>query len=91
MHSGAELQTRGEPIKVNDTTKFVGMDVSKEKIAIAVADSGREPARYWGEIPHRVEAIRKLLKQLGMPRNCGCVTKQAPRGMSCRGCWPRWE
>jgi hypothetical protein len=28
MHSGAELQTRGEPIKVNDTTKFVGMDVS---------------------------------------------------------------
>lgn len=44
---------------MNVNTKYVGMDVSKEKIAVAVADgSSREGARYWGEIPHRVEDIR---------------------------------
>jgi len=43
---------------MNDSTKYVGMDVSKEKIAVAVADgASRESARYWGEIPHRIEDI----------------------------------
>ena len=51
---------------MNDSTKYVGMDVSKEKIAVAVADGGsRGPARYWGEIPHRIEYIRKLIERLG--------------------------
>jgi transposase len=56
---------------MDDNTKFVGMDVSKEKIAVAhppsagPRDSGREPARYWGEIPNQVEYIRKLIGRLG--------------------------
>ena len=51
---------------MNDSTKYVGMDVSKEKIAVAVADGGsRESARYWGEIPHRIEDIRILIHRLG--------------------------
>ena len=55
---------------MNDSTKFVGMDVSKEKIAVAhppsagPRDSGGEPARYWGEIPNQVEYIRKLIGRL---------------------------
>lgn len=33
---------------MHGTTKFVGLDVSKEKIIVAVASEGRENARYWG-------------------------------------------
>ena len=32
------------------TSKYVGMDVHKETIAIGVADAGREAPRYYGEI-----------------------------------------
>jgi transposase len=45
-------------------TKFVGLDVSKEKIAVAVADEGRKDPRFVGMIPHTVEAIRHLVRQL---------------------------
>jgi len=31
---------------MNDNTKYVGLDVSKEKIAVALADEGREVPRY---------------------------------------------
>lgn len=48
---------------MKDTTKYVGLDVSKEKISVAIAEEGREQARYWGEIPHKPEAVRKLVKQ----------------------------
>ncbi|TYS64633.1 IS110 family transposase, partial [Sutcliffiella horikoshii] len=50
---------------MQDTIKYVGLDVSKEKIAIAVAEEGREAPRYWGLIPHTADAIRKLIKKLG--------------------------
>ena len=40
-------------------TKFVGLDVSKEKIAVGIADEGREPPRFWGAIAHRPAAVRK--------------------------------
>lgn len=50
---------------MHGTTKFVGLDVSKEKIIVAVASEGRENARYWGSIPHTKEAVRKLVRQLG--------------------------
>jgi transposase len=47
---------------MQDTTKYVGLDVSKEKISVAIADAGREAPRFWGTIPHKQEAIRKLIK-----------------------------
>ena len=34
---------------MKDTLKYVGLDVHKEKIAVAVADEGREKPRYLGE------------------------------------------
>ncbi|WP_426451524.1 IS110 family transposase [Paenibacillus sp. S-38] len=47
------------------STKYVGLDVSKEKIAVAIATENRdEPVRFWGTIPHTKEAVRKLVKQL---------------------------
>ncbi|ABS22293.1 hypothetical protein ACRS6Y_09890 [Bacillus cytotoxicus] len=47
---------------MKDTTKYVGLDVSKEKIAVAIADEGREEPRYLGMIPHTPESLRKLIK-----------------------------
>jgi len=32
-------------------TKYIGLDVSKQKIAIAIAEEGRQDPRYWGSIP----------------------------------------
>jgi transposase len=48
---------------MNTTTKYVGLDVSKKKIAVAIADEGRDQPRYFGMIPYTVESIRKLVKQ----------------------------
>ncbi|WP_258171233.1 hypothetical protein [Paenibacillus sp. R14(2021)] len=44
---------------MNNATKYIGMDVSKETIAVAIAESGREEPRFWGIIPHKPEAVRK--------------------------------
>jgi transposase len=48
-------------------TKYVGFDVSKEKIAVSVADFGIAPARFFGLIENSPEKIRKILKRLGKP------------------------
>lgn len=45
-------------------TKFVGLDVSKDKIAVAVADEGRGEPRFVGMFPHTVEAVRTLVRRL---------------------------
>ena len=45
------------------TTKYVGMDVHKETIAVAIAKEGRGEPVYYGEIPNNAEAIRKLAKR----------------------------
>lgn len=45
--------------------KYVGLDVSKSKIAVAIADEGsRHDTRYWGTIVHTKEAVSKLMQQL---------------------------
>lgn len=45
-------------------TKYVGLDVSKSKIAVAIADQGREESRFYGTIEHTEEAVRKLMQKL---------------------------
>jgi transposase len=44
--------------------KYVGMDVHKETIAVAIAKEGRGDPAYYGEIPNTSEAIKKLIKKL---------------------------
>jgi transposase len=45
---------------------FVGLDVSKSRNAVAVANCGREgEVRYLGEIDNSPEATRKLVTKLG--------------------------
>lgn len=43
---------------------YVGMDVHKDSIVIAVAREGREPAETWKTIPHDAVQLRKALKSL---------------------------
>jgi transposase len=67
-------------LTMKDNTKFVGLDVSKEKIAVAIAEQGREKPRYYGMITNTPEAIRKLIKKLGDPENLKVCYEAGPTG-----------
>ncbi len=43
---------------------YVGLDVHKETIAVAVAWPGRDEPEYWGEIKHSRKAVEKLIGRL---------------------------
>lgn len=45
-------------------SKYVGLDVHKASIAVAVADGQSEEVRFLGDIPNTSEAIKNLVKQL---------------------------
>ena len=48
-----------------ERTTFIGLDVSKQAIAVAVAlDEAREPTRYLGRVPNTPDALRRLCKKL---------------------------
>ncbi len=65
---------------MKDTIKYVGLDVSKEKIAVAIADEGRENPRYFGVITNTPEAIRKLVKKLDGPHTLRFCYEAGPTG-----------
>jgi transposase len=45
-------------------SKYVGLDVHKETIAVAVAEADGGEPRFFGEIVNTPEAIKKLVDQL---------------------------
>lgn len=49
---------------MNEFSKYVGLDVHKETIAVSVAEAQGGEVRYFGEIANTPEAIEKLIKQL---------------------------
>ena len=63
-----------------DSIQYVGCDVHKETITVAVAQSGREPARVVATIPNRPEAVRKLMAQLGAPATLEVGYEAGPCG-----------
>jgi len=45
---------------------FIGLDVHKATISVAVAQGERGgEVRHWGTVPHRPDHIRKLVDKLG--------------------------
>ncbi|MGG3558278.1 hypothetical protein ABES23_16725 [Peribacillus frigoritolerans] len=54
---------------MKDVQKFVGLDVSKDSIAVAITDSGRGEPRFHGTIQNKPADIRKLMKKLGKPES----------------------
>jgi transposase len=59
---------------------FVGRDVHKDSIAVAVAEAGRAPARLIGSIAHDVGKLRKLLARYGEPGAVQVVYEAGPTG-----------
>ena len=49
---------------MKEFNKYVGLDVHKESIAVAVAPAGGGEVRYFGEIPNTPEAVARLVKKL---------------------------
>ncbi len=49
---------------MNDGSKYVGLDVHKETIAISIAEASGGEVRYFGEIKNTPEAIRKLCEKI---------------------------
>lgn len=49
---------------VDDYCAYVGLDVHKESIAIAVAPRGRGEVSYRNEIPNRPKSIKKMVEKL---------------------------
>lgn len=43
---------------------YVGLDVHKESIAVAVSYAGRGESSYWGEIANRAKSVKKLVERL---------------------------
>lgn len=62
-------------------TKFVGMDVHKETIAVSVAEAFGGEVRYVGEFRNTPEAVGKLIRQLGKGEaKLSCCYEAGPCG-----------
>jgi transposase len=59
---------------------FVGLDVHKDTIAVAVAEAGRAPARLVGGIAHDVGKLLKVLAHYGEPGWVQVVYEAGPTG-----------
>lgn len=64
------------------TIKYVGMDVHKDTIVIAMTNEGREEeVRMYGTIPHTMDAMNKFIrKQISRNAELRCVYEAGPTG-----------
>jgi transposase len=65
---------------VTEHIRYLGLDVHKATIAVAVAESGTEPARSRGTINHQPAAVAKLIRKLGPVEQLRCCYEAGPTG-----------
>ncbi len=63
-----------------NSLRYVGLDVHKETIAVAVAEEGRAAPTSMGTIPNDPAAVRKLIRQLGGRARLRCCYEAGPCG-----------
>jgi transposase len=68
---------------MSKTAKFVGLDVHKDTVSIAVCEGGalEEPADL-GQIPHDVPRLLKRLPRLGDPGDLHVAHQAGPTGFA---------
>jgi len=59
---------------------FVGLDVHKDSVSIAVASEGRDPAKFLGHVPNDLTRLKKKLKSLGEPEEVQICYEAGPTG-----------
>lgn len=53
-----------------DSVKFIGLDVHKESISIAIADGSRQgEVRFYGTITNTADSITKFIKKVGCKKH----------------------
>jgi transposase len=65
---------------MKNRVRYVGMDVHKETIVIAVADEGVEAPEVVAKIPNDWPTLAKHLKRLGPPKALRCCYEAGPTG-----------
>ena len=66
-------------------SRFVGLDVHKDSIAVAVAEGGGGPPRFLGTLANDVPDLLRTLKKLGDPGRVLCCYEAGPTGFGlCR-------
>jgi transposase len=63
-----------------NSLRYVGLDVHKESIAVAVAEEGRAAPTSMGTMPNDPAAVRKLIRQLGGRARLRCCYEAGPCG-----------
>lgn len=59
---------------------FVGLDVHKDTIALAICEPGREPSRFVGTIGADAQGVIKTLRKYGTPGDVSVVYEAGPTG-----------
>jgi transposase len=71
---------RKEPV-MKKATRYLGLDVHADTIAVAVAEPGRDgEVRSLGTIPNRPESVRKLVDKLKPTSTIQCCYEAGPTG-----------
>lgn len=96
VHDGSGLRLQGDTElhheggrQAHSFSKFVGLDVSHERIAVAPAERGTAPPRYLGSVPNTPEEIRKTVRRLGQAEELLSCYEAGPPAAGRNGCcWP---